>query len=66
MDARRSFYLNSRRDDFTDLSGEMQRSDPVDVCHVSPANDNTPVRVRLAAHCRALLVRLIAMHRLTN
>jgi hypothetical protein len=66
MGARRSFFLNSKRDDFTDLSAEMQRSDPVDVCCGSPANDNTPVRVRLSAHCRALLVRLIAMHRLNN
>jgi hypothetical protein len=64
MGVRRSFYLNSRQDDFTERSAEMRRPDPVDISYVIPANDNTPVRVRLSAHCRALLLRLIAMHRL--
>jgi hypothetical protein len=63
MDARRSFYLNSKQDDFTDLSAEMRRPDPVDIPYVISANDNVPARVRLSARCRALLLRLIAMHR---
>jgi hypothetical protein len=64
MDARRSFYLNSKQDDFTDLSAEMRRPDPIDIPYVISANDNVPGRVRLSARCRALLLRLIAMRRL--
>jgi hypothetical protein len=37
MNARRSFYLNSRQGDFTDLSAETRRSN--DLPYVNPAND---------------------------
>jgi len=64
MDARRSFYLNSKQDDFTDLSAEMRRPGPADIPYVISANDNMPASVRLSARCRSMLLRLIAMHSL--
>jgi hypothetical protein len=63
MDARRSFYLNSRQNDFAELSAEMRRSDriDIDILYVTPANDNVPARGWLSARCRTLFLRLIAM-----
>ena len=62
MDARRSFYLNSRQNDFADPSAGLSRSDLVDtdIPFVIPANDNVPAKGWLAANCRTLFLKLIA------
>lgn len=61
MDARRSFYLNSKQDDLADPSGEIRRFDRVDIPYVVPANDNLPAKISLSARCQALIFRLITM-----
>ena len=66
MDARRSYYLQSNKDDFSELEGETHQFDTSDVPYVYPANDNAPTKVRLAARFGALLRRLIALHRLSR
>ena len=65
MDTRRSYYLRSNNDDFSELD-ETHQFDTSDVPYVTPANDNAPTKVRLAARCGALLRRLIAVHRLSR
>jgi hypothetical protein len=62
MDTRRSYYLQSNQDDFSELDAETRQFDTSDVPYVTPANDNAPTKMRLAAG--ALLRRLIALHRL--
>ena len=54
MDARRSFYLASRQDDFAESAA--------DIPYVMPANDNVRTKDRLSARCRTLLRRLIALY----
>ena len=66
MDTRRSYYLQSNKDDFWELDAETRQFDTSDVPYVTPANDNAPTKVRLAARCGALLRRLIALHRLSR
>jgi len=66
MDTRRSYYLQSNKDDFLELDAETRQFDTSDVPYVTPANDNAPIEARLAARCRALLRRLIALHRLSR
>jgi hypothetical protein len=63
MDTRRSYYLQSNQDDFSELTRQFDTSD---VPYVSPANDNAPTKMRLAARCGALLRRLIALHPLSR
>ena len=60
MDARRSFYLNSDHDDHAELTAKADRSNAVAIPYVTPANDNVPTSLRLRAHCRALVRRLVA------
>ncbi len=60
MDARRSFYKNSRQSDFTDLSARSEITD-TDIPYVIPANDNVPAKGWLSAICQTLFSRLIAM-----
>jgi hypothetical protein len=55
MDTSRSYYLNSRQDDFEELDADKCQSDTTDIAYVIPANDNVPTKVRLSARCRALL-----------
>jgi hypothetical protein len=65
MDARRSYYLLSRQDDFSELDGaELAEFDISDTPWVIPANDNVPTRGRLTARCGALLRPLIVAHSL--
>jgi hypothetical protein len=66
MDARRSYYLQSNKDDFSEFDAETRQFDTSDVLYVTPANDNSPTKVRLAARCGALLHRIIALHRLSR
>jgi hypothetical protein len=60
MDARRSFYLNPRQSDFTDLSARSEITD-TDIPYVIPANDNVPAKGWLSAIRRTLFCRLIAI-----
>ena len=60
MDARRSFYLNFDHDDHAELTAKADRSNAVAIPYFTPANDNVPTSLRLRAHCRALLRRLVA------
>ena len=66
MDTRRSYYLQCNQDDFSELDAETRQFDTSDVPYVTPANDNAPTKVRLAARCGALLRRLIALHRVSR
>jgi hypothetical protein len=66
MDTRRSYYLQSNQDDFSELDAETRQFDASDVPYVTPANDNAPTNMRLAALCAALLRRLIALHLLNR
>ena len=56
----RSFYLDSKQNDFAEPIEEACRLDFTDIPLVDPANDNEPARVRLSACSRALLRRLMA------
>ena len=40
MDTRRSYYLQSNKDDFSELDAETRQYDTSDVLYVTPANDN--------------------------
>ena len=40
MDARRSFYLASRQDDFAESAADLSPIDCADIPYVMPANDN--------------------------
>ena len=62
MDARRSFYLASRRDDFVEPAPDASRLDCSDIPYITAANDNFRVKDRLSARCGALLRRLIGLH----
>jgi hypothetical protein len=65
MDTRRSFYLMSRQDDFSELDAvELDDIDISDIPWLIPANDNMPAKVRLTARCGALLRRLNILHSL--
>jgi hypothetical protein len=65
MDTSRSYYLNSRQDDFTELDADKCTADTAYIHYFIPANDNSPTKVRLSVRCRTLLRRLIAMHCVT-
>jgi hypothetical protein len=60
MDACRSFYRNSDHNDHAELTAKVDRSDAFAIPYVTPVNDNVPTTLRLLAHCRALLRRLVA------
>jgi hypothetical protein len=60
MNARQSFYLNSKQNDFAELPAALGRGDAVDIPYVTPANDDVPAGVRLSARGWNLLRRLIA------
>jgi hypothetical protein len=62
MNARRSFYLNCKQNDFAELDQERSR---IAIPYTIPANENLPTRIRLSARCRALFRRLIAIHALS-
>jgi hypothetical protein len=62
MDARRSFYLASRQDDFAELSADASRPGASDILCAVPANDNSRPKGGLSAQCGNLLRRLIALH----
>ena len=62
MDTRRSYYSNSKQDDFGEGDAKKSEPDATDIPYIIPANDNAPTKVRLAARCGALLRRLIALH----
>jgi hypothetical protein len=59
MNARRSFYVNPKQDGFAAFPGELRQSHVIDIRFAIPANDDVPVKLRLA-RCRALLLHLIA------
>jgi hypothetical protein len=65
MDTSRTYYLNSRQDDFEELDADKCQCDTTDIAYVIPANDNVPTKVRLSARCRALLRRLMVIQSLT-
>jgi hypothetical protein len=59
MDARRSFYLGPKQDDFAEFAVEPNRPKDVDIPYATPSNDNVPARAVSLERCRALLRRLI-------
>jgi hypothetical protein len=65
MATSRSYYLNSRRDDFAEPEADAGRVDIIDIPYVMPANDNSRSKDRLSALCGILLRRLIALHSLS-
>ena len=64
MDTRRSYYLQSKQDDFAELAEDASRLDFDDVPFVMPANDNVRTKDRLSGRYGNLLRRLIALHSL--
>jgi hypothetical protein len=54
MDTSRSYYLNSRQDDFEELDADKCQSDTTDIAYVIPANDNAPTKVTLPGFASAL------------
>jgi hypothetical protein len=62
MDARRSFYLASRQDDF-DMPAQDNEGwvDFTDIPYVTPANDNVPIKNGLSSRVGAALRRLGAL-----
>jgi len=62
MDARRSFCLVSKEDDFAEPAAS--RLDFSDIHFIRPANDNLRTKDRLSARCASLLRRLFALHSL--
>ena len=62
MDARRSFYLASSKDDFAEPPSDGSRLDFNDIPFVMPANDNLRTKGSLSARYGSLLRRLIALH----
>ena len=64
MDARRSFYLASRQNDFTEPAADASRLDFNDIPFIMPANDNLRTKDAFAARCGSLLRRLIVLHSL--
>jgi hypothetical protein len=64
MDARRSFYLAARQDDFDVPAPDEAGVDLTDIPYVTPANDNARNKGGLSTRCGALLRRLIALHSL--
>jgi hypothetical protein len=64
MDARRSFCLVSREDDFDVLASDSEgRIVSTDIPYIAPANDNSRVKDGLLLGCwGALFRRLIALH----
>jgi hypothetical protein len=59
MRAYRSYYLALKPDDFRQAAAELVARDPTAIVYVAPANDNTPVKLRLVACVVAWLLRLI-------
>jgi hypothetical protein len=51
---------------FFGIDAETRQFDTSDIPYVTPANDNAPTKVRLAARCGALLRRLIDLRRLSR
>jgi hypothetical protein len=62
MDARRSFYLASREDDFAEPAADASRLDFSDIPFIMPANDNLRTKDRWSARRGSLLRRLFALH----
>jgi hypothetical protein len=62
MDARRSFYLASREDDFAEPAPDASRLDFSDIPFITPANDNLRTQDRWSARRGSLLRRLFALH----
>jgi hypothetical protein len=61
MDARQSFA--ALRDDLGEPTIPPSDLNCHDIPHISAANDNFRVKDRLPARCRALLRRLIGLHK---
>jgi hypothetical protein len=61
VDARRSYYLAHRQDDFADP--HLDRPQSYQILYTTPANDNSLCRPKLSARCRTLFWRVVAMHR---
>jgi hypothetical protein len=64
MAASRSYYLNSRQDDFAKPHADTGAVSVSDVPYVMPANDNSRTKDRLSTRCGILIRRLIALHSL--
>jgi hypothetical protein len=62
MDARRSFYLASREDDFAGPAADASRLDFSDIPFIMPANDNLRTKDGWSVRRGSLLRRLFALH----
>ena len=59
MRACRSYFLALEPDDFRQVASGLVKCDPMAVVYLVPANENTPVKVRLSARIRVWLSRQI-------
>jgi hypothetical protein len=66
MDARRSYTLAYKQDDFDEALRDTCRPGSYEILYVAPANDNAKTRVRLSVRCRNLFRRLAAVHGFTS
>jgi hypothetical protein len=64
MAASRSYYLNSRQDDFAEPHADKGAVNINAIPYVMPANDNSRTKDRLSTRCAILIRRLIALHSL--
>ena len=60
MDARRSYYLACRQDDFAEAPAETLTLESYEILYAAPANDNSPSKSRLSARCWKLFRSMIA------
>jgi hypothetical protein len=58
VDARRSYYLAHRQDDFAESPAGISKPQSYEILYTAPANDNSPRKPKLSARCRDLFHRL--------
>jgi hypothetical protein len=66
VDARRSYYLAHRKDDFAEAPADIHKPQSYEILCATPANDNSPSKTGLLARCWNLFRRLVAEHRLAG
>jgi len=61
VDARRSYYLACRQDDFAEAPADLRTLESYEILYVAPANDNSLDQSGLSVRCWNLFRRLVAI-----
>ena len=61
MGTSRSYYFNSRHNDFAEPNVDMGNADVTDIPYAVPANDNSRIKDKVWSRYATLLRRLIAL-----